>query len=186
MGITKEEYEDNVEKLSKQYNELADDEKEKALGKIYQMLIDYKKNFEEAKDSYYNNMNNIIDSAMSNKYKLKLDNMIQRTMIQKLFTDYCDAQFYFSFERCDSRFTSLSGNFSDILEDLLNIQWEAIHSLEKFTSGIPTEFEKPIIVQDFAEKKLFPIKNLKTSGYVYICITKRYQFFCCLQFWAQN
>ena len=62
--------------------------------------------------------------------------MIHRILLIELFTDYCDAKTYLSFELCDeSEFPSLTDNFKDILEKIQKLKIKAIKTFSQTGKG---------------------------------------------------
>ena len=68
--------------------------------------------------------------------------MVQRSMVMNLYQDFCDGLFYFSFTECYSEHYvgTMSDDFGSMLENLKDIQWDTITSMENLPNT-PESFE---------------------------------------------
>ncbi len=112
-------------------------------------------------------------------YSLKINSLNLRSMLQVLYTDYCDATFYFGFIECDpSTIPLMSDDFDVMLSKLNNLRWDILANVQNvpggkvacywrlfylpsFSPGTPTSFgPSGFIVEDQPDEYLFPVTTL--------------------------
>ena len=115
---------------------------------------------------YMNSLENVVISIQNNIETVKLNSMTQRTLLVDIYGYYCDALFYFALEPCDKKvLKQLSGSYNDYINNLLNIKWQDITSVDTYPYPNKPETFSGYHV-DIKDNGTFqPIKQLKDHRY---------------------
>merc|ERR1711915_163516 len=141
---------------------------------IMELFNKFKEAFEESNKQYISMMNKLTDALYTKVANLKQHSMVQRSMVMNLYQDFCDGLFYFSFTDCYSGqyVGTMSDDFGTMLENLKDIQWDTITSMETLPN-IPESFENVQI--DLVDEtmpgtnesflaKFGPVRSMKETG----------------------
>eukprot|EP00088_Acartia_fossae_P022001 TRINITY_DN2331_c0_g1_i9.p1 TRINITY_DN2331_c0_g1~~TRINITY_DN2331_c0_g1_i9.p1 ORF type:complete len:783 (-),score=160.54 TRINITY_DN2331_c0_g1_i9:107-2143(-) len=168
----KEEYEKQIEDMKNNYEEITEEMRAEYKEKITKSFENFKSTFGALSQSYNGQMSRLISSIHQKFYGLKEHSMNQRAMILSLYIDYCDADFYNSFKKCeDQNLPYMSDSIDTLLGKLIEIQWESVVSNENIP-GTPIEFSGTFEVDSlnteilYGGKKNFIVETLKNTSEV--------------------
>ena len=137
-----------MKKMQKETMKKLDEELKKHLDETKELKDNYLNQSKEDRDKAVEDIKRI-SKAMTNKFdtlkkankgifiaasksiKMKIRNTKERSLMHRitimdLFTDYCDAKMYVSFESCESEVPRLQDNFPEILEKILKLRIDAL------------------------------------------------------------
>ena len=144
----KAEYEQWLEDLRANYENITEEIRAEYKEKATESFEKFKVVFKGLSDSYNDKIYDLMASIHRKFYGLKEHSMVQRSMIMTLYLDFCDANFYHTFETCDTqKMPSMSADLDTMLKSLIDIQWDSITSDSRLP-GTPTEFDSIFRVKE--------------------------------------
>ena len=161
----KAEYEQWLEDMKAEYDQMTEQLREEYRKKITESFEKFKSVFKGLSVSYNDQIYHLMAAIHQKFYGLKEHSMNQRAMVMSLFVDYCDADFYHTFQTCDKKnLPYMSDDLDTILAKLIDIQWETITASENIP-GTPIDFSGEFIIENngglIGDKKQYVIENLR-------------------------
>jgi len=146
MNQHRDDYQNKCDEFADAYDEASQAAKDAFRKEIMELFYKFKEAFEESNKQYISMMNKLTDALYTKVANLKQHSMVQRSMVMNLYQDFCDGLFYFSFTDCYSGqyVGTMSDDFGTMLENLKDIQWDTITSMETLPN-IPESFENVLI-----------------------------------------
>jgi len=173
MNQHRDEYQDKCDEFAEAYDEASQATKDAFKKEIMELFNKFKEAFEESNKQYISMMNKLTDALYTKVANLKQHSMVQRSMVMNLYQDFCDGLFYFSFTECYSEHYvgTMSDDFGSMLENLKDIQWDTITSMENLPNT-PESFENVQI--DLVDEtmpgandslaKFGPVRSMRETG----------------------
>ncbi len=138
--LSKKQYEDSVDEIIVLHKQSISRIKKNDLRLIRYHQNKFELSLNNLMESYKQSILKVINLAQIKMNKLKYQSLRSRITVSSLFTDYCDASLYLSFNRCSRDLLPTMGDtFDQILQKLRSLQWESLFSLHTFP-GIPKQF----------------------------------------------
>ena len=104
--------------------------------KCYIFCFKFQATFSAMRQNYYNSFDALMKSIDLKMYGLKSNSINLRSMFYLLFTDYCDALFYFGFEECNTDIIPvMADDFETLLSKLNDLRWDIISNVNNIPGG---------------------------------------------------
>ena len=162
---SRQKYEREVEELKEAFDNATAEEKKAFEEEITKSFDEFVRVLDDMEEQYNNQIAEVMTSLQEKKFGLRDASMNQRSMILNLFVDACDSMTYNSFHICNTNdVPMISDDFGTLLQDLKQIEWDALTSTEDFPLP-PVEFPAVRIELTDNEDLLdFPVQTLKDTG----------------------
>ena len=135
------EYENELKVMEFYYVDITQELREEYRKNITALYDDFQSVFIQQFNGFIHQTYLLMNGIQQKFFGLKIHSMNQRAMVMSVFVDYCEADFYNTFETCDQHIVLpyLSDQFDTLLHKLVQLDWNAVTSPNNLP-GMPIKF----------------------------------------------